>query len=129
MRPVGVEQVECASRTTTGKLVQLAGVSVPEALDAIGSVLPIDLFVDEPMRHMAPSAGLVLPDAGAEVLSAAKAAMSKHNSAQFTSLERFAFYDAARAAFAVVQTSERRPYACFLLTKGVVGPDGNDLIP
>jgi L-fucose mutarotase/ribose pyranase (RbsD/FucU family) len=30
---------------------------------------------------------------------------------------RFAFYEKARGAFAVVQTAERRPYACFLLQK------------
>jgi L-fucose mutarotase len=35
------------------------------------------------------------------------------------SLERAAFYERARAAFAVVATSENRPYGCFLLVKGV----------
>jgi L-fucose mutarotase len=39
------------------------------------------------------------------------------------SLERFAFYEAATAAFAVVQVGDLRPYGCFLLRKGViVGP-------
>ena len=39
-------------------------------------------------------------------------------------------YDEARKAFAIVQASgERRPYANFILTKGVVGPDGKDLLP
>jgi len=32
-------------------------------------------------------------------------------------LFRYAFYDKARSAFAVVQTAERRPYGCFLLQK------------
>ena len=36
------------------------------------------------------------------------------------SIERFAFYEAARQAFAVVATSESRPYGCFLLKKGVI---------
>jgi L-fucose mutarotase len=35
-------------------------------------------------------------------------------------LERHAFYDAARAAFIVVQTGELRPYGNILLVKGVV---------
>ena len=37
--------------------------------------------------------------------------------AKFTPLDRMAFYDEARKAFAVVQCSERRPYGCFLLQK------------
>ena len=47
--------------------VTLAGVDCPDALSAIGSVMPIDLFVDEPLRNMCPSPGLELPPAGVEV--------------------------------------------------------------
>ena len=115
--------------TTTGELVQLAGVDAPAALDAIGSVLPIDYFVDEPMRVMCPSEGLELPPSGQEVLGEASSAMAKHTTVEFKPLERYAFYEAARSAFGVVQCSERRPYACYLLQKGVVGPDGKDLMP
>ncbi|WP_345892908.1 RbsD/FucU domain-containing protein [Roseomonas gilardii] len=35
-------------------------------------------------------------------------------------LERFAFYEAARRGFAVVQVGDARPYGCFLLRKGVI---------
>jgi L-fucose mutarotase len=35
-------------------------------------------------------------------------------------MERFAFYERARAAFAIVATGERRPYGNILLVKGVV---------
>ena len=35
-------------------------------------------------------------------------------------IERFAFYDQARRAFAVVQVGDPRPYGCFLLRKGVI---------
>ncbi len=38
-------------------------------------------------------------------------------------LERFAFYEAAKQAFAIVQTGERRPYGNIILTKGVIGPE------
>ena len=99
----------------------LAGVDAPDALDAITSVLPIDAFVDEPLHHMSPSTGIELPIAGKVVHDASKAAVAQHSAIEFMPLERFAFYDAARTAFAVVQTSERRPYGCFLLKKGVVG--------
>jgi L-fucose mutarotase len=36
------------------------------------------------------------------------------------SLERFAFYAAARKAFVVVATGDRRGYGCFLIKKGVI---------
>ena len=35
-------------------------------------------------------------------------------------VERSAFYALAGGAFAVVQTTDPRPFSCFLLTKGVV---------
>ena len=38
-------------------------------------------------------------------------------------IERFAFYDLARSAYAVIQTGERRFYGCFMLRKGVIAPD------
>ena len=70
-----------------------------------------------------------LPAAAEEVIDASKAAIAKYSDMSVTPLERFEFYVAARSSFAVVQTSERRPYANFLLRKGVVGPDGKDLKP
>jgi len=39
-------------------------------------------------------------------------------------IERFAFYDLAKQAFAVIQTGERRFYGCFMFRKGVIAPDG-----
>jgi L-fucose mutarotase len=39
------------------------------------------------------------------------------------SVERFSFYDLARKSYAVIQTGERRFYGCFVLRKGVLGPD------
>jgi L-fucose mutarotase len=39
-------------------------------------------------------------------------------------LERFAFYERARTAFATVATAERRLYGNIILTKGVIGADG-----
>ena len=41
----------------------------------------------------------------------------------------FKFYEEARGCYAIVQVLERRPYGNVVLTKGVVGPDGKDLMP
>lgn len=109
-------------------VIQLAGVDCTQAMAAIGSLLPLDLFVDEPVGKMVPSPGNELPPLGKEVHDEALAALGSGFGVE--SIERFDFYAAANEAFAVFQcTGERRPYGCFLLAKGVVGPDGNDLKP
>lgn len=121
---------EVATHTTSRKHVQLVGVDLPRALGAICSVLPIDFFVDAPARHMAPQTGVTMPTLGAEVVSQAQAAIQQRCAGvQLQPVERFEFYAEARTCFAVVQTMERRPYGNVVLTKGVVGPDGDDLRP
>jgi len=40
-------------------------------------------------------------------------------------ISRKKFYDEAKKAFAIVQTSESRPFGCFILTKGVILTDGS----
>ena len=44
-------------------------------------------------------------------------------SSPIAAIERFAFYDLAKTAYAVIQTGERRFYGCFAFNKGVIPPD------
>lgn len=119
-----------AAATSSGKHVLLAGANLPDTLEAVCSVLPLDFFVEQPARHMAPQEGVALPDSGGEVIAAAGAAVAAAcPGTTLQPLERFAFYEEAKTCFAVVQTHERRPYGNVLLRKGVVGPDGRDLKP
>jgi L-fucose mutarotase len=122
--------VEVATHTVTGKSIQLAGTTAPDVVKAIASVCPVDLFVDEPLHYMAPSPGLEMPPLGVEVVDLGQKAMGEFcGGATFEPVDRMAFYEKARTAFAIIQTGERRPYGNFLIQKGVVGPDGNDLSP
>ena len=41
------------------------------------------------------------------------------------SIERQEFYKEAKKSHLIVSTSETRPYGCFILTKGVIKPDGS----
>eukprot|EP01052_Picozoa_sp_SAG31_P029274 SAG31_NODE_2897_length_4936_cov_3.814348_2_plen_126_part_00 len=56
----------------------LSNTTLPQAVDAICSVFPIDFFVDCAVFHMAPSPGIELPPLGVEVHQQAAAALHKH---------------------------------------------------
>ena len=108
-----------AAHTTHGKVVDLAGCDLPRAGAAILSLMPLDTFVEAPVKRMA-------------VVDDAERLMPVHKSFQemldnssvhpvtVEALERFDFYAAARAAFAVIRTSDPGPYGCFILRKGVI---------
>lgn len=121
---------EVASKTTSKKHIILSGVDLPQALDSICELLPLDFFEERQVGYMSPQEGVELPKEGQEVLDLMKESIHKHSpKAKVQPIERFSFYDEARTCFAVVQTLERRPYGNAILTKGCIGPDGNDLVP
>jgi L-fucose mutarotase len=110
-----------ARRTAYGRVVRLVGVDTPGAVRAILSVYPLDEAVDEPVRRMMVEGRPdEVPPVQREVQAAVDAAEGR--SRPMGGVERFAFYDAARAAYAVVATGERRFWGCVLLQKGVVAP-------
>jgi L-fucose mutarotase len=86
-------------------------------LDAVLSVLPLEDFVDQAALTMQ-----VVGDATAvpEAVRDFDATLRRHGCSPSTPLERFAFYERAAAAFAIVATGERRTYGNILLKKGVV---------
>ncbi|AOW14683.1 fucose dissimilation pathway protein FucU [Hydrogenophaga crassostreae] len=108
-----------AKRTTSGRHVELNGTDVVEAVRGILALFPLDSFVAYPLNCMDPvdQSGVLLP-VQSEVLSVCERAEDRP--VPMLPLERFDFYEAAKECFAVVHTTESRPYGCFLLTKGVV---------
>lgn len=108
-----------ARATTSGRLVRLPGVAIDRAAKAILSVFPLDGFVDDPARRMQvvgdpAQVPLIQKEVAAVLADAAGRAI------ELVGVERFAFYEAAKKAFAVVQVGDPRPYGCFLLRKGVI---------
>ena len=105
--------------STARRLVAVTGVGVSQAALAILSLLPLDTFVDHPVTRMEvvghPDE---VPEVQQEVFALCRRAEGRP--LQVASLPREDFYERARRAFAVVATSEPRPYGCFLLTKGVI---------
>jgi L-fucose mutarotase len=103
------------------RLVRLDGIAATRALDAVLSVLPLDDFVDSPATRMA-----VVGDAAAipEICREFDECIGKAVGRPMilAAIERFAFYQRTREAFAVVATGETRLYGNLLLRKGVIRP-------
>ncbi len=112
-----------ARSTGYGRLLRMDNLTAAAAMQVILSVLPLDTFVEDFAGRMemvdAPDE---IPPVQAEVQSAIDAAEGRPR--PMIGIERFAFYDRARESFAVIQTGERRFYGCFILRKGVIGPEG-----
>ena len=112
-----------AAVTVLGRLLRMENLTSAEAVGAILSVYPLDTFVPDfagRMQVVGDPAAIV--PAQAEVQAEVDRAEGRPR--PIPGVERFAFYDLARGAYAVVQTGERRPYGCFMLRKGIIGPDG-----
>ena len=100
------------------RLVRCDGHGVPELLDAILQLFPLDKYVDAPVSLMAVVPGDTVPTP--VIWDTYKEIVSKHENAEIEFLERFAFYDRAKKAYAVVATGESAIYANVILKKGVV---------
>jgi len=111
-----------ASETVFGELLRMENLTCAEAIEAVLSVMPLDTFVDDFAGRMevvdAPDEVPKVQQEVQEVINATEGAERP-----MISIERFAFYDQAKQAYAVIQTGERRFYGCFLLRKGVVPPE------
>ena len=106
--------VACAKR-----LVKCDGHGVPEILDAVLEFLPLDQYVEFPAGLMAVVPGdPVKPEIWGEYDRIVR--KHENNFRGFEFIERHAFYERARNAFAVVSTGETAIYANIILKKGVV---------
>lgn len=111
-----------ARATVTGKLLRMENLTCGEAVNAILSVLPLDTFVEDFAGRMeVVGAPHEIPPVQAEVQTEIDRAEGRAR--PMISIERFAFYDMARQAYAVIQTGERRFYGCFMFRKGVIAPE------
>lgn len=107
------------AHSTAQRLVTLSGVGVDAAARAVFSVFPIDTFVEPAIVRMgAVGAEDAELDVHREFQQLASAAEGRQ--VPVGVVDRFGFYERARAAYLVVATAEARPYGCFLVTKGVI---------
>ena len=101
-------------------VIRCDGHGVPELLDAILQLFPLDTYVEKPVNLMkvVPGDPVETPiwDVYADIIA-------KHDTRgreTIGNIERFAFYDEAKTAYAIIATGEKALYANIMLQKGVV---------
>lgn len=100
------------------RIVRADGLRIPDLLAAILPLFELDSYVPEPLVMMAPVTGDALdPQVEDAYLQTIKPLYPNFSS--IARLERYAFYQRASAAFAVVMTGETAKYGNIILVKGV----------
>jgi L-fucose mutarotase len=101
------------------RLLRADGHGVPELLEAIMRFFPLDGFVDRAVALMQVVPGdPTKPTIWEKYRSVLKTADDKFE--DFELVERFAFYERAKQAYAILATGEEALYANIILKKGVV---------
>lgn len=101
-------------------VIRCDGHGVPEILDAILQVFPLDTYVEKPANLMQVMDG---DDVETPIWDTYKEIIAKHDERggdAVGNIERFAFYDETKTAYAIIATSEKALYANIMLQKGVV---------
>jgi L-fucose mutarotase len=101
-------------------VIRCDGHGVPELLEAILQLFPLDSYVQHPVSLMEvmPGDPVKTPiwDTYKEIISK----YDKRGVGAVGSIERFAFYEEAAKAYAIIATGEKALYANIMLQKGVI---------
>ena len=102
------------------KVIRMDGHGIPEILDAILQLFPLDTYVEKPFNLMQVTPGDNVETPIWDVYAEIEEKYDPRGKAAIGQIERFAFYEEARNAYAVIATGETALYANILLQKGVV---------
>lgn len=108
---------------TFGKrVIRADGIRVAPLLDAILPLMALDSYVEHPVIMMAAAVGDSLDPA---VETAYRIEIDRYwsETSEIEHMERFAFYERCKKAFAVVATGETAKYGNIILKKGVTPVD------
>ena len=108
---------------TIGKdaiVIRADGHGVPELLDAILKLFPLDTYVECPVSLMQVMPGDKVETPIWDVYKKIVSDVDKRGDKAFAEVERFEFYERAKKAYAVIATGETAIYANIMLQKGVV---------
>ena len=105
--------------STNARVIRADGIKIPALLDGILTLMNLDSYVPAPLAMMAPAPGDTLDES---VEGDFMAAVNRRwpGTPPVERVERFAFYERAKRAFAVVMTGETVKYGNIILKKGVI---------
>jgi L-fucose mutarotase len=100
------------------RVLRADGLKIPNLLDAILPLFALDDYVESPLIMMAPVQGDQL-DSGVE--TSYRKAIDRHwpDTPPIQRIDRYAFYERAKCAYAVLMTGETAKYGNIILVKGV----------
>ena len=101
-------------------VIRADGHGVPELLDAILTLFPLDTYTEKPVSLMEVMPG---DPVKTPIWDEYRAIVAKHDARGADAIgmiERFAFYEEARKAYVIIATGEKAVYANVMLQKGVV---------
>ena len=101
------------------RVLRADGIRIPELLGGILELVNLDSYVDSPLVMMQPTPGDEL-DPSVEAAYRVPIDRLWPGTPAIARMERFAFYERAKRAFAVVMTGETSKYGNIILKKGVV---------
>ena len=101
-------------------VIRADGHGVPEILDAVLTLIPLDGYVEKPVALMEVVPGDTCGTP--EIWNTYKDILKKHepDNCEIEMTERFAFYEKAKNAYLIIATGETAIYANVMLQKGVV---------
>lgn len=110
----------CHSVGKNSVVIRADGHGVPEILDAVLKLVPLDTYTKKPVALMEVVPGDTCGTP--EIWKTYEEILSKHepNCHDTQYIERFAFYERAKNAYLIIATGEKAIYANILLKKGVV---------
>ena len=101
-------------------VIRMDGHGIPEILDAILQVFPLDTYVEKPVNLMEVMPGDTVETPIWKTYEKITACHDERGADAIGQIERFAFYEEAKKVYAIIATGETALYANIMLQKGVV---------
>ncbi len=101
-------------------VLRMDGHGTKDVLDAVLQLFPLDRHVEHPVNLMAVTAGDQVETPIWAEYKQIVAQYDERGEKAFSEIERFAFYEQAKTAYAIIATGESALYANIMLQKGII---------
>ena len=102
------------------KVIRMDGHGVPEILEAVLQVVPLDTYVEKPVSLMEKVPGDTVETPIWEEFAEIVEKNDSRGKNAIGNIERFAFYEEAKKSYLIIASSEKALYANIMLQKGVI---------